>query len=170
MGEFEGKKFLGAIHINNNCIVSDPCYEFPIWCNYQIKDMVPGAYDCYSYIVRYDNNERRVAAIEIKLANNGLDYDPNYKRLESVDIAVDSGSCGFFPRDTGLSKDEFDNVYEMLIKSQMTSGCAIIPGIGFAAFSGFGDGCYELSVAKNKDGKVDAARIIFIDPDDWKSE
>lgn len=87
--EYKGNIILGA-----EVMVSDPCYGLGTWCQGIVKNVLPGAYECY---VEYCDDGlwgTRVSAI--KIIHEGYRFDNLTYKTEDFEVGVDSGQAGIF--------------------------------------------------------------------------
>lgn len=153
---------LGTITVSDKVRVTDPCYKIDTWCAYTIEDMTPGSYTTKSYVVDHGTWGKRVAQLEISL--EGVSDDISFEKVEEADISVDSGMAGFFDYymfEKESSKGSFKNKWQSIDYYKDRKFGRIIDSYGAVSSAGYGDGSYELYVAY-KDGKVIAAKIVFI--------
>ena len=161
---------LGTFEVKgNSLVVSDPCYEYGLWCCNTLTNVLSGNYT--ASVIYSDDN--RVATLQI-IHNNYSNSRINYSRQElySSDIGVDSGQAGFFDEEyykenQGGEFDDKDSFYGKccdLTLSEIQGG--VIDNKGTVSSSGYGDGCYPLYVIRNEDGKVVIAWIDFIDEEE----
>ena len=97
-----------------------------------------------------------------------ITYDP-----EPVDcvIGVDSGQCGIFDADYYEEHQPDDDYYDLnswyrKVCELTYNNAGITDGLGVACESGYGDGTYDLWVAKDDDDKVFAMKVVFISEED----
>lgn len=150
---------LGQFVVNSGKIqVIDPCYSPGSgetiealngnW--YATTEMVDAKGDCNASITVFHEshpiNENMLFVIE-----KGV-------------VGVDSGQAGFF--DSEVYRGSQDKVFYKMV-CHLTSrplGAGVYQS-GAVSSSGWGDGGYDLHIAK-KDGKLIAARIVFISEDE----
>lgn len=164
----EGFKLLGTLNIpNGECYVSDPSYSTDTWCNWKLKNMIPGEYECYYRLSDQKDWGIRVGAIKI-VHSHYRNGEIHFHEIpdEDIHIGVDSGTCGFIITDGTdgklMSRDKNVLVWDK-IDNNKEAKCCIIPDLGFFSESGFGDGDYDLIVAtdENQNDKVYAALIDY---------
>lgn len=173
---------IGKIKIKDKLVVSDPCYSLNDW-TIILNDMLEGNYKCFfergdsyrifeSWIVHENYNTKKDEIEEIK------DY-----------IGVDSAQAGFFNYDyfkenSELSKKDKDKYNEEYyykicdltyqyfeeIKDKYFSCGITEKNEAFVSSSGYGDGSYDCFIKRNKDGKIIAVKIVFIEYDDEDEE
>ena len=152
---------LGTFKVTDKIIVADPCYHFDHLGTLLLNNVLRGKYIASAEVV---NN--RVSALAISHCNfkNAI--------LESETagyIAVDSGQAGFFDFDffrknEGGEFGDLDTFYGLACAITLSPRQAgVVKRRGVVSASGFGDGCYEVLICKNEDGKIVAASLIFFE-------
>lgn len=164
--------YKGQIQIEDKLVVSDPYYNLNTWCMAVLEKVLPGKYNCYM-----DYIDNRVSKILIIHGDYKID-ETTIIEEEDVDIGVDSGQAGFYNYDyfkkysemREINEFEWEKKYHEPIYTQTFDeenyGGTVINGIAFVASSGYGDGSYGCYTKKNKDGKIIAAKVIFIGEDE----
>lgn len=154
-----------TINLNSRVVVTDPCFEYGIWCQKELHDVLPGD---WNVVVRKSDQGAwgtRIASITIRHE----DYPKG--RIDSLAavIGVDSGQAGIFNADyfeRNQPDNDFDNVqswYRRVCELTINEPCwGTIDGLGAVAASGFGDGSYGVFVGRNSEGKIVGIRIQFI--------
>lgn len=160
------KSKLGSFIIKGNKIhVSDPCYDYDCSGAVTLTNVLSGKYLATLVRENLDILETRVS----KLTIQHEDYKDNFPEIYSgYEIAVDSGQAGFFDDDYYQHNQggEFGDITTLfglacsLTLSKSHGGIMLNKGV--VSETGFGDGCYPLLIAKNNEGKIVAASIIFI--------
>ena len=139
--------------------VTDPCYEPDTWCAYVIDDAKKGLWTAkLSYM------EGRVSELRINHFSHST-VEPAAKT--DAQIGVDSGQAGFyddafFVENHGGEYGELDTFYGKNCNATIEHDTGIIEECGVVSSSGWGDGVYDLYVARDKDGLVIAAKIVFL--------
>jgi len=152
-------KCLGIVEFSGKVIVSDPCYDRETWCMQPDFPIKPGRYQVHATFSDEGRLGLRVAA----LAFYHEDFIQQALWMEwqsaITSICVDSGQCGIF--DDSIypqSKNHPDNqpFYEECCGITLTGDRAGIlqSGMGALSSSGYGDGCYTLSVIEQDDENV----------------
>lgn len=167
--EAEGFESAGKIALGETCDVTDPCYDKDVWCRTTLKDMEPGSYDCYYKHLDDAFWGNRIAAIRIikEDKDDCLFWD------NAGEIGVDAGLAGFFNNKPDFNDNDWSALCDSLNFSEKIVEVRSFNGDEPDAFfteSGYGDGSYELSVAKNRDGKIYAAQVVFIDDEEDDDE
>jgi hypothetical protein len=169
---------IGTIDITCDKIIAcDPCRKDTdeVWYNTVIENVLPGKY--IAEVTMFDNEESngwgdRVAELTIRHS----DYDlPKYKTTEKITdthtymgyVGVDSGQAMFANLDKRKqllekSQDDDDFYWKACDATESKNQAGIVDNTVVSS-SGYGDGCYDVYVAYNEDGKVVAASIEFID-------
>lgn len=151
-------KKIGTITLERSVIVSDPCYTpYDILCNTGFE-MKPGIYNCF-----VDVSER-----VSKLMVIHEEHRKPRKMLFDGTCSVDSGQMGIFDEDYYIKNqpdDDWDNpeswyrrVCELTINN---SQYGTIENLGVVSQSGYGDGCYPVYYAKDKNDKTYCIEILF---------
>ena len=160
---------VGKVHvyIKGDCYISDPTYSVTTWCNYHLKNMLPGEYNCHCKMV--DTKYGRLVS-ELRITQSDIDFDHeipdvSYTKLKNIHIGVDSGSCGFSisePLNDGslFRKSELRNIWRMIDQSEYH--CCVDEKLGVFSNSGFGDGDYIAYIAKDENGKIYSVKIDYM--------
>jgi len=176
-----GEKNIGYFKIESgNVRVSDPCYERDAWCSGVLTDVKKGTWNAYVLVSDEGEWGSRVKQL---LVTHELYRDNENWKIANFEVGVDSGQAGIF--DNKYYKD--DSVvarFTDLDRKNKTKICEDepwfswccdktlgIPGGGVVPFgavssSGFGDGGYVCFFNKNKDGEIDAIKIVYIPDED----
>lgn len=169
IGEFEvtGDKLLAC----------DPCYiknGAKPWYNVLIENVLPGTY--VVEVLTFDNEEtggwgdRNAKLIIRHIDYNTEQYFPTMKITGGREgyVGVDSGKALFIDKKhyddyMKMNKKETEDFYtQCYVATAITNpGAGIVSGIPVSR-SGYGDGCYDVFVERNKEGKVVAASIEFM--------
>ena len=167
------------IKLNEEVVVSDPCYSMPTWCQHVVKNVLPGEYE--SFALGTEKNGPygfRIAALQV-IHKDYLDTHLNWRKV-SDQIGVDSGQCGIFSAES-YRNDEVEIERPVLAEgfampfndqpgdSWYESMCHFTLGDerwgdyseGVVSASGFGDGVYTCKVAKDN-GKVVGIMIDYL--------
>lgn len=169
-----------TIILGNEVIVSDPCYSIPTWCQKIVKNVLPGEYSVFCK--KYDsegwgNRVSMLMAVHTDHEDNILKW-----KLEGPRgiIGVDSGQAGIFDITTyrvnpeNVEMGDGDTSFFGVIPDDKeeeqwyTRICSHTLGDkhwghyknGVVSSSGFGDGGYDLFVAR-VNRKVVAFAIDF---------
>ena len=157
---------LGSFIITGNKIhVSDPCYDYACSGAVTLTNVLSGKY--FATLVKHNLDiwDIRVSRLTIQ----HVDYKNIVPDIYSgYEIAVDSGQAGFFDdyyyqQNQGGDFGDITTLFGLacsLTLSKNQGGIMLNKGV--VSETGFGDGCYSLFIAKNDDGKIVAASIIFI--------
>lgn len=153
-------KILGSFYARNKIQVSDPSYNFGDSGTITLENILNGK---YLATIEFEND--CIAYLHIC----HQDFFNDIFEFENIGfIAVDSGQAGFFDFNYFIHNHggTFDNLHSFygsacaITSSPLQAG--IINNFGVVSSSGFGDGCYNVFVAKNDDNKIIAAYISFI--------
>ena len=160
---------VGKVHvyIKGDCYISDPTYSVATWCNYHLKNMLPGEYNCHCKMV--DTKYGRLVS-ELRITQSDIDFDheiqdESYMKLNNIHIGTDSGSCGFSirePLNDGklFRKTELRNIWRMIDQNEFH--CCVDEKLGVFSNSGFGDGDYIAYIAKDETGKIYSVKIDYM--------
>ena len=157
---------LGSFQVTGDKIhVSDPCYDYACSGAVTLNNVLPGEYVAKLTFHKVDIWGTRIS----KLSIHHVNYDDITPDILLPDyVAVDSGQAGFFDDDyyqqnQGGDFGDISTLFGLacsLTLSKNHGGIMLDKGV--VSETGFGDGCYPLFIAKNNDGKIVAASIIFI--------
>lgn len=158
--------FKGMITLPDSVDVTDPCYDRDVWCRMKVCDLIPGKYNCFYDISDEEECGRRVS--EILIMKSDQDTIKRFVKdtlpwEEIGEIGVDAGLAGFFDDKPDFSDPEWQEFCDSMDDFKEMAWMRKFDGKdGFYALSGYGDGCYPVSVLKDTDGKVYAVMIRFI--------
>lgn len=172
-----------VIKLGEEVMVSDPCYSVPTWCQHILKNVLPGDY--VTNVIKSDEGEWgiRVGAlivIHMDHVNNPL----SFRSVKGAIIGVDSGQAGIFSMETyrndEIFKEDESSFYGIFEDVEINDGVKSgdhwyghmcdrtldkdLWGAydkGVVSRTGYGDGSYELSVAKHK-GKIVGISIDYL--------
>ena len=141
--------------------VCDPCYDISIATRYELNNVKKGKWS-FS-IIKTDVIE----AIRILHTENYFEHT-DFQYIFSS--GVDSGQLGIFdieiyPRteDTG-DIDNKDSFYGKCCDASLSKiGAGIIDNKGVMSSSGYGDGCYNVEIAKNNNNEIVAIKVMFVE-------
>ena len=176
------RQLIGTLEINEELILTDPCYEPNTWCT--AKANVPfGTYNCFA-----EYTEGRVANIEIVKEGHEEYFEGEY----IADLGVDSGQLGMFCTSKYRERPSKEVYMKSLETTPMCEGwetpydeeatgedsfynccgnytlstqqCGILEGIGFVSSSGWGDGVYQFCYLYNCDDETEVVglKVLFI--------
>ena len=160
--------FVGQLNLDADVRISDPCYEPDCWCSCTVHGFRPGIYNAY---VVEDPEEGRVAELVICLEEADTSTKSRMDWIENdASVAVDSGQAGFFNEKffSTVGKGDYDDpdsFYGECCGITLADEPYGVLGneLGVVSSSGYGDGVYPLYVVLDSNGKVIAAKIVFID-------
>lgn len=162
--------------------VTDPCYEPGTWCQGKLTNVINGTWiastvieDCGSW----GNRNVSIRAVH----KDYVEHNHNLAEPLDADIGVDSGQASicdaaqYESAKLGSGDDEYgqeggfyNDACKCTLGEDMNGtsdiGAGIVRDFGVVSSSGFGDGSYTCYFAKNDDGKVVFAEIIFIDEEE----
>ena len=152
-------KYLGVVEFSGKVIISDPCYDRGTWCMQMDFPVKPGRYHVYAVFSDEEVWGIRVASLLFRHESIKKNLPSRSWREVASSIGVDSGQCGIFD-DTiyPQTKDHPDNhpFYEECCGITLAEEQAGIlqSGKGVVSSSGYGDGCYGLSVIEQNGENV----------------
>ena len=157
---------LGSLNISEDkIVVADPSYDCGDSGTVLLKKVLSGKY--FASIKATNLKDCGQIVTSLKICHS--DYknsDLNFERYGF--IAVDSGQAGFFDKNyfvenQGGELGDLNSFYGLTCSITMSPKQAgTIHKKGVVSSSGFGDGCYNLFVAKNSANKIVSAYIEFI--------
>lgn len=161
------------MHLGHKVIVTDPCYNLDTWCNYIVSNVLPGEYKTSVKLTDGGDWGERVAeliATHIEYTRVTLDWE-----FVSNQIGVDSGQCGIYDFTYRLKQGNTINNNSLFYKrackcTDKEERYGEQEDFGVTSCSGYGDGCYDLYIAKNQQKEVVAMKIVFIEEDDLIEE
>lgn len=177
-----GKEYLGDfLNESGTFMVSDPCYEIGTWCQGQLNDVATGKWS--AYVNKSDEGKWGIRCAELVVEHESIE-DAGELSIEACSfvVGVDSGQAGIFDlkyyaNDEAFTSEEnpendygdskFYNFCCDLTLSEKNAG---VIKYGAVSSSGYGDGSYSCCVYKNKNGKIVAVEIIFIEEEDEEEE
>jgi hypothetical protein len=155
------------LYLSDEVIVTDPCYTEDTWCNAKLKNVKDGNYFAFAKKVDCDGWGTRISKLSV-IHEEHLKENLKWVRVRNTDIGVDSGQCGIFSLDTFRKDDIFATKSEFYKKFPSLQDKALpgeswyghmcdrtLEGEGWDTYfkgvvsrSGFGDGSYDLYVAR----------------------
>lgn len=161
------QKFVGSFQVTGGeLLLSDPCYNPDGNCNSVVQNSANGKWNGSVHLTDIRGWGRRVAVLEAE------HEDFLQKRIISTtidgDLGVDSGQMGIFDAvKYPVEPREYDNEEAFYRRvCEMTNPAGVIDNFGIVSSSGFGDGCYDFHVHRDKDGVAWKVTIFFIDEED----
>ena len=133
--------------------VTDPCYSDDVWCRMDNVKIIPGKYNCISYI---DTENKRTFICQICLQGHNSPQQ-NSKKESIGSIGVDAGMAGFYQDKPNYSDEEW---YDFCEACKANNFDYLINEHGFCTSSGYGDGSYDVYAYRCKDG-IYCLEIIF---------
>lgn len=162
-------KYIGDIRLNENVMLSDPCYCMNTWCQIPINPdttkndykMKPGRYSCY--VTEYEDG--RVSGLYVFYHNKpeyiSCDND-NWKKLDG-EVGVDSGLAGIYDYDYFKKhhhdKEAVKEWYHKFIDN--ISNLFYIDNNMIVTESGYGDGAYNAYAQFLDEDTIVALNIMF---------
>ena len=150
-------------------MVSDPYYVVGTWCQKIVKNVLPGKWVGLTLLSDEGDWGTRVA--EMIAVNKSFKKElknMSFRRVKA-DIGVDSGQCGFIElsdyKDYETNQNWYDRICNLTYDAtgkDRDRRAGILDGSGVVSSSGYGDGGYELFVAKDENKKIIAMKVVFI--------
>lgn len=168
---YTSEHFVGSFNSSNCMIITDPCYNYDP--GQIIEDMTPGKWNAEILVSEEGSWGDRVAELRIVHEDHDVsDYD--YDCVSKFEVGVDSGQAGFFdsfmyPRGTTGEYGDLYTFYGKACEMTISEEKAGVFPFGVVSRTGFGDGGYSLWTVK-QNGKVIAAKIVFISDNDYEDE
>jgi hypothetical protein len=174
------------INLSENVRVSDPCYTDDVWCKTQLKNVLPGSYNCK--VAHSDEGAWGVRISSITLVHENYTDDESLEWNYHSDIGVDSGQAGVFCETSyrndevaaGITTPEVDFMIPQddAGDAWYTKMCKFtLGGEGYGAYdtglvscSGIGDGSYPLYVVYDENDKIVAMQIDYLLGDEEDEE
>lgn len=173
-----------TIQLGNEVMVSDPCYVVPTWCQHKLDNVLPGEY--FVNVIKSDEGSWGIRIGALVAIHKDYINDPlSFRTVKGADIGVDSGQAGIFSMETyrndemfkedksdfygsyddvqsnTYSKESGDHWYGHMCDKTLGSEQWGAYDNGVVSSSGYGDGSYDLSVAKHN-GKVVGIAIDYL--------
>lgn len=145
------KKIIGNITLSDKVDITDPCYNRNTWCRINDVSVKPGRYTCVAWI----SGEGRVGILGV-YRNGRIPHEDRFEAFGA--IGVDAGLAGVF----NSPKPDYDGEAWSDFCDSIRNGNAWIKHGGFFTSSGYGDGCYTVSVHRNRAKEIDAIEIRFM--------
>ena len=146
---------LGTIELNEKVVISDPCYNEDVWCIAEFDKVKPGTYKCQALLV--DEGDWGIRVAELTAAH--IDNRKPINKLAAL-VGVDSGQMGIYDANYFQSTRDNEDWYKNVC--QITDDYAGHLGDkAVVSLSGYGDGTYEVLVAKEK-GIITGFKVRFI--------
>lgn len=169
-----------TIKLGKNVVISDPCYTIPTWCQVILNNVLPGEYrvfckkhDSGDWGVRNSmllavHKDHEFSKLKWDLESSrgiiGVDsgqagiFDLAYYRRDDVEVPMGDGDSTFFGEE--FDREDGDKWYRHICSHTLGKNGWGSYDNGVVSSSGFGDGGYDLFVARHY-GKVIAIAIEF---------
>jgi hypothetical protein len=157
--------------------VTDPCYTKDTWCSGVLENCMNGKW--FAGKVVWGNEAtggwgNRIAELQIWHESHvGSECYEN----SGIDVGVDSGQAGFFdegsyPEGETGEYGELDTFYGKICEGTANENYLGIANVGFgvATSSGYGDGGYDCFIRRDHEGRIVAAKIVFISAESEEDE
>ena len=170
---------MNCITLNEEVMVSDPCYSDPTWCQVKLKDVLPGKYKATCRIATNTGGWGDRCSVLLAVHEDYI-LDNLSWREHPGDVGVDSGQAGIFcmtgyrnndiaesitaPRSNfsfGIDGGEGEKWYEKMCDITLSDKRWGMYDTGVVSSSGIGDGGYRCLVAKKK-GKIVGIAIDYL--------
>jgi hypothetical protein len=169
-----------TIKLGSEVVVSDPCYEIPTWCQAVIDGVLPGNYR--ATVLKQDEGDWGTRCSKIIAIHEDFNYESKFKwTYYPASIGVDSGQCGIFSKESyrkddhkfdfepyvfgdDFDREDGDVWYRHMVKLTLDDNRWGVYDSGIVSSSGYGDGSYNLYVARKKK-KIVGFIIEFIGDD-----
>lgn len=155
---------LGTFEVKSGrLIVSDPCYDRDVKCI--VEGVANGTWDA-AITLEYDS----VAELSVAKVGSKITRDQVIEPVK-FDVGVDSGQVCIvdeevYPQGDPGEVDDLTTFYGRACQStEIELGDIIENQRGVNVRSGDGDGTYEAFVARDKDDRIVALRVVFIEED-----
>lgn len=168
-----------TINLEEEVMVSDPCYSIPTWCQIKLTGVLPGKYKTICRITTETNGWGDRCSILMAVHENYLLENLSW-RNHPGEVGVDSGQAGIFSFESyrndevaeGITTPEIDFVlpyndkegdkwYEKICKFTLSNERWGLYDKGVVSCSGIGDGGYRCLVTK-KNGKIVGIAIDYL--------
>lgn len=175
---------MNKIKLGKEVMISDPCYSDPTWCQHKLKDVLPGEYSVYNKY--FDGGEWGVRNSMLIAVHQDYEMVDNlrWKECTRAVIGVDSGQAGIFDLPYYRKDSVFENEESEFLKGYRVKNdeegevwyahmCDRTLGEngwghfenGVVATSGYGDGSYNLYLAKVNRKVVGICIDFGVEPD-----
>ena len=148
----------GTITLGCTCDVTDPCYNADVWCRHTVT-VKPGIYNCFLEISDegdWGNRVKRSWIIHEDIADiKGL------RKSFTCECGVDAGLLGYFDNKPDFTDEEWESLCDSINWDDKFVIDQFRGRDGFFTASGYGDGCYDITVYKKKGENV-AIEAVFI--------
>ena len=158
---------LGTFEITAGAMyATDPCYNRETTQDTLLTNVANGRWSA-SVLVEDEGGAwgGRNSVIYAHLANAAPDWAFNFVEVPDFEVGVDSGQAGFFDAARYVGGDD-EAFYDQVCELTLEGICAGVIDFGAVSSSGYGDGSYRCFVAKNLQGEIVAAKIVFIEEEE----
>ena len=171
---------MNQITLNEEVMVSDPCYSVPTWCQIKLNSVLPGKYRTSCRITNNTGGWGERCSVLMAVHEDYVSQELSW-RNHPGEVGVDSGQAGIFCM-TGYRNDDIaesittpesnfslgsyrndeggDRWYEAMCKFTLHDRWGSYD-TGVVSSSGIGDGGYRCLVAK-KNGKIVGIAIDYL--------
>lgn len=172
----EEKRYQEFEVISNELLVTDPCYEKGTWCSGDLENVLPGIWQ--ASVMRLQDPDWGDRVAELVICHESI-KDTDAESIDEwvpITVGVDSGQAGFFdpqfyPNGEPGEYGDKDTFYGRACEAtDNPHDWGIVDGHGVVSQSGFGDGAYACYVTRDPQGRVIAAKIVFISDEDYEDD
>ena len=169
---------MNCITLNEEVMVSDPCYSDPTWCQVKLKDVLPGGY--LTTVRKTDDPSWGNRCSVLLTVHEDYVEDTLSWRNYPGKVGVDSGQAGIFCMTSyrndevseGITTPESDFVlpyndsegdkwYDKMCNFTLSKDQWGMYDTGVVTSSGIGDGMYPMEVMMDKE-KIVGIRITYL--------
>jgi len=166
---------IGTFKTESNVLrITDPCYTKDTWCAGTLKNCEIGEWSAFlidSFEGDWGNRVAQSLAIfgDISTEEAKKILDESDWKTSKIDVGVDSGQCGIFedekypdgdPGEYGDKESFYGKCCNLTGELEPSGG---VLDFGLVSSSGYGDGSYDCLFTHNKNNKIFAVTIVFID-------
>lgn len=162
---------LGSFEITSGAMyATDPCYDRETTQDTLLTNVANGRWSA-SVLVEDEGGAwgGRNSVIYAYHANGSPEWTLNFVEVPDFEVGVDSGQAGFFDASRYVGGED-EAFYDRVCELTLEGLCAGVIDFGAVSSSGYGDGSYRCFVAKNPQGEIVAAKIVFIDDEPFGDE
>ena len=162
-----------TISLSDIAVIIDPCYDMgTMGCGAVLEGVLPGTWVCgVDYHDRWEGKPGHVGSL-YGYHIETPDIDFSLDKLEYAGFCgVDSGQLGifddaYFARSIEIDPERNGDWYREVCETTLTEQRAGAKDERcYVSSSGYGDGGYDIYVARNEDGQIIGIRIPFITSD-----
>lgn len=154
---------LGTFKVVSEILAVDPLYEPEVA---HVLKASPGVWR--ASVLNFINVNGSYRCIELRVVLEGFEVIEDDWKFKGNRVSVDSGQAGFYCtssyHDGDEESDSYQEFYNLACDSTWEGllGDIHANGKGVTSRTGYGDGAYTLHTIENVEGKVCAARIVYL--------